>query len=103
MVKLVALYKKPTDIQAFEEHYANVHRPLMEKVPGILKMRVTRFFAGPWGEPEFYMMFEALFADRAALDAALKSQENRDAGKDLMVFAKGIVTVVFGDEFGDEM
>src|SRR5688572_18925897 len=101
MVKLVALYKKPADVDAFEEHYATVHLPLMEAVPGIVKTQLTRFFAGPLGEPAYYMMFEAFFADRAALDAALKSPENRAAGKDLMSFARDIVTVMFGDAFGD--
>ncbi len=101
MVKLVALYKKPADVEAFEEHYANVHRPLMEKVPGIEKITLTRFFAGPTGEPAYYMMFEAFFPDRETLDTALKSPENRAAGKDLMTFARDIVTVVFGDSFGD--
>ncbi len=102
MVKLVALYKKPANVEAFEEHYANVHRPLMEKVPGVKKIVITRFFAGPRGEPAYYMMFEAFFQDREALDAALKSPENAAAGKDLMSFARDIVTVMFGDAFGDE-
>ncbi len=97
MVKLVALYKKPADTQAFEQHYAEVHLPLMQKVPGIVKTEMTHFFAGPTGEPPFYMMFEAYFNDRAALDAAMKSPENRAAGKDLMSFAKDIVQVMFAD------
>jgi uncharacterized protein (TIGR02118 family) len=103
MVKLVALYRKPEDVTAFEEHYSNVHLPLMEKVPGIAKTRLTRFFAGPLGEPAYYMMFEAFFPDRAALDAALQSPENRAAGKDLMSFARDIVTVMFGDAFGEDL
>ncbi len=102
MVKLIALYKRPADVDAFEEHYANVHRPLMEKVPGVLRTRVTRFFAGPAGEPPYYLMFEALFPDRAAFDEAMKSPENRAAGKDLMSFARDIVTLAFGDAAGDE-
>ncbi len=101
MVKLVALYKKPADVAAFEEHYTNVHVPLMEKVPGILKTRVTRFFAGPTGEPPYYLMFEATWPDRASFDTAMKSPENRAAGKDLMSFAKDIVTLGFGDETGE--
>ncbi len=97
MVKLVALYKKPADTDAFEQHYAEVHLPLMQKVPGIVKTEVTRFFAGPTGEPPFYMMFEAYFSDRASLDIAMKSAENRAAGKDLMSFAKDIVQIMFAD------
>lgn len=99
MVKLVALYKKPAAVAAFEEHYSNVHLPLMEKVPGIVKTELTRFFAGPLGEPPYYMMFEAYFADRDSFNAALASPENRAADKDLMSFAKDIVTVMFADVY----
>jgi len=99
MVKLVALYRKPANVQAFEEHYSNVHLPLMEQVPGIVKTELTRFFAGPLGEPPYYMMFEAYFADRDSLNAALQSPENRAAGKDLMSFAQDIVTVMFADVY----
>ena len=99
MVKLVALYKKPADVQAFEDHYSSVHLPLMEQIPGIVKTELARFFAGPTGEPPYYMMFEAYFADRASLDAALKSPENRAAGKDLLSFAKDIVMVTFADTY----
>ncbi len=101
MVKLIALYRKPADVQAFEEHYSSVHLPLMEKVPGIVKTHVTRFFAGPAGEPPYYMMFEAFFQDRAALDAALKSPENKAASRDVGTFAADIITVLFGDAYGD--
>ncbi len=97
MVKLIALYKKPSDVAAFEEHYTQVHMPLMDKVPGVVKTEVTHFFTGPMGEPPYYMMYEAYFEDRAAFDAAMKSPENRAAGKDLMSFAKDIATVMFGD------
>jgi uncharacterized protein (TIGR02118 family) len=102
MVKLVALYKKPADVQAFEDHYSNVHLPLMERVPGVVKTQVSRFFAGPTGEPPYYMMFEASFADREALDAALRSLENRAAARDLATFAQDIVTVMFADAYESE-
>jgi uncharacterized protein (TIGR02118 family) len=102
MVKLVALYKKPADVQAFEDHYSNVHLPLMERVPGVVKTQVSRFFAGPTGEPPYYMMFEASFADREALDAALRSLENRAASRDLATFAQDIVTVMFADAYESE-
>ena len=42
MYKLIALYKKPADPAAFEKHYAEVHRPLVEKVPGLARLVVNR-------------------------------------------------------------
>jgi uncharacterized protein (TIGR02118 family) len=99
MVKLIALFKKPANVAAFEEHYSNVHLPLIERLPGIVKTELTRFFAGPQGEPPYYMMFEAYFSDHAALDAALRSRENRAADQDLVSFAQELVTVMFADAY----
>ena len=98
MVKLVVLYKKPADLQAFEDHFSSVHLQLMEQVPGIVKTELARFFAGPTGEPPYYMLFEA-YIDRAALEAALQSPENRAADRDLMSFAQDMATVMFADAY----
>ena len=40
MVKLVALYKKPADVSAFETHYKEIHTPLTKKMPGLKKLEV---------------------------------------------------------------
>ena len=42
MIKLVALFKRPEDIEAFDAHYNEVHAPLMRQVPGLERMEVTR-------------------------------------------------------------
>ncbi len=99
MVKLVVLYKKPADVRAFEEHFSTVHLQLVERVPGIVKTELSRCFGGPAGEPPYYLLFEAYFADRSALEAALQSPENRAADRDLMSFAKDIATVLFADAY----
>lgn len=103
MVKLVALYKQPADVTAFEEHYANVHLPLIERVPNVIKTSLTRFWgAAGGGEPPYYLMYEMYFQDKEALDAAMASPENRAAGRDLMSFARDIVTVMFADVYESE-
>lgn len=50
------------------------------------------------GEPEFYLMCEMYFDDKAAMDAAMASPENAEAGKNLMSFARGLVTFMFAEE-----
>ena len=47
MVKLVVLYKKPADVEAFEKHYREIHTPLVQKMPGLTKLEVTRFTGSP--------------------------------------------------------
>ncbi|MCH4150545.1 MAG: EthD family reductase [Sphingobium sp.] len=97
-VKLIALYKRPEDEKAFLDHYENVHAPLARKVPGLEKLVVNRVTGSPMGEAEYFLIAEMHFPDRATFDAAMASEENRAAGKDLMSFAKGMVTILFAED-----
>lgn len=97
MVKLVAFYRKPEDEGAFERHYRDVHTPLVEKMPGLLKLEVTRFTGGPQGDSPYYLMAEMYFEDTNALNRSMSSPEGKAAAKDLMQFAGSIVTMAFGE------
>ena len=103
MVKLIALYKKPADVDAFEQHYAQVHIPLVEKIPGIRKTEWTRFLASPQGEAPYYMMYEMYFVDMDTYQTALRSEENKAAGQDLISFAQDIVTLMVAETYEDEI
>ena len=95
MVKLVALYKKPTDIPAFEKHYAEIHAPLAKKMPGLRKLEVAHMTGSPGGEPKFYMMAELYFDNGDAMKAALGSPEGKAAAKDVMGFAGDLIYMMF--------
>ena len=41
MAKLVALYNKPTDPQAFDDYYFSKHVPIANKVPGLRNNEVS--------------------------------------------------------------
>ena len=97
MVKLVAIYTKPADVQAFETHYREAHTPLVRAMPGLKKLEVSHFFGAPQGDPRYYMMAEMYFEDKDALFAALKAPEGKAAGKDLMGFAGKYVHMMFSD------
>ncbi len=103
MIKLIALYKNPANVDAFEEHYANVHVPLVEKIPGLRKTEWTRMLAAPDGTAPYYMMYEMYFENMAAYQAALQSPENKAAAKDLMTFAGGLVTLLLAESYEDEV
>ncbi len=103
MVKLIALYKKPADVEAFEQHYTQIHIPLVEKIPGIRKTEWTRFLASPGGEAPYYMMYEMYFDNMDAYKAAMRSEENKAAGQDLMSFAKDFVTLMVAETYEDEI
>ncbi len=97
MIKLVALFKRPEDVEEFDRHYEDTHAPLMRKVPGLERMEVTRNLKAFRGEPDYYLIAEMYFRDKESFDAAMASEENRAAGKDLMSFAREVVTMVYGE------
>ena len=92
MYKLVAIYSIPEDVEAFDEHYFTTHSPLMEDVPGYDRIEVSRVTRNMMGN-KYHLMFEMWFSDKDAFKTALRSKENRAAGKDLMGFAGEIVSV----------
>ncbi len=100
MVKLIALYRKPADSVAFDRAYFDTHIPLVKKIPNLRRIELARVTGAPRGEPEYYMIAELYFDDKATMDAAMSSPENAEAGKNLMSFAKGLVTFVYAEEVG---
>lgn len=95
MVKLVALYKKPSDLEAFDRHYKETHVSLVQKWPGLRRVEMAKVTGAPGGEPGYYLMTEMYFDDQDALRAALRSPEGRAAGEDLQRFAAGLVTMMY--------
>lgn len=78
-VKLLAIYPRPTDIDAFEKLYQEEHVPMAVKnFPGKTKLVATKVLASPQGTPPFYRIAEIHFASREALDASVSSPGTRD-------------------------
>ncbi|MDR5684289.1 MAG: EthD family reductase [Armatimonadota bacterium] len=95
MVKLVALYRPPSDPKAFDEHYFNVHVPLNAKTPNLRRVEISRVTGSPMGgQAPYYMMAEMYFDDAEAMREALASPEARAAGRDLMSFARDLVVLM---------
>ena len=97
-VKLIAIYDPPEDEAAFFKHYEEVHTPLVKATPGLQRIVLNRVTADAFGgAAPFALIAEMHYPDRATLDAAMKSPENRAVGKDLMSFAKGRVRVLIAE------
>ena len=97
MVKLIAIYTKPADPQAFDQHYNEVHAPLARQMPGLRRMEVARTVGSPMGDARYYLIAEMYFDNLEALKAALKSDAGKAAGKDLMSFAGNLVHMMFAE------
>jgi uncharacterized protein (TIGR02118 family) len=98
---LVALYKRPEGgdeaLQTFWRRYRDEHMPLIEKVPGLRGTKtwnVAQHYAGE----DLIALTEMRFDDRAAVDAAMASEEMRAAGKNLREIAPGLLTLVALEE-----
>lgn len=97
MVKLVALYKKPANVQDFDDQYFNTHLPLANKMPGLRKVEVARITGTPAGESEYHLMAELYFDSKEDMQAAMSSPEGRASTKNLMSFAKDVSFFMFAD------
>lgn len=96
MVKLVALYRKPENPDAFDRQYYQTHVPLVKKWPGLRRVEVGKVTGMPGGgDPPFYMIAEMYFDDHDALRAAMRSPEARAAGENLQQLAAGLVTMLY--------
>jgi hypothetical protein len=77
----------------------------LETLPGIRRKAVNVVYSGPGGVTPYRVVVEALFDDRAALEAALTSQEGVEAGQLLLDFAGPDAEILFAnameESFGD--
>ncbi|MGM7700210.1 EthD family reductase [Pseudalkalibacillus sp. Hm43] len=102
MVKLIALYRNPENKEEFDEHYFNTHSPITAKIPGLRKMEVTKIVGSPMGGSDYHLLCEMYYDDHDALKAAMKTDEAKASGKDLMGFAGDLVTLMIGEEVDGE-
>jgi uncharacterized protein (TIGR02118 family) len=74
-VKLIVMYPRPKDVQAFETVYKNQHVPLaVEKLAGKTKLVATRVLGSPNGKPPFHRIAEIHFPSMEALETCAASE-----------------------------
>jgi uncharacterized protein (TIGR02118 family) len=88
MHKLVVLYPPQPDIERFKDYYLATHIPLARKLPGLLALRYSFDVASPGADSPYVCVFEAEFADEAALGAAMGSSEGQAVAADVGNFAQ---------------
>jgi uncharacterized protein (TIGR02118 family) len=74
-VKLVVLYPRPKDVEAFERVYNRDHVPMAgEKLAGKTKIVATKMLGSPQGTPAFQRIAEIHFPSMDALQACAASE-----------------------------
>ncbi len=88
-VKVVVIYPRPQDEQAFETTYLDQHVPLIEqKLKGITRLVLTKVTGSPQGKVSAYRIAEVYFSSMSDLNACIES----DAGKEIIAHAQAIST-----------
>ncbi len=100
MVKLVILFKQPADEAVFETRY-NQNLALLEKLPAIRRRQACLVLGSPAGKSTYHRILELYFDNFEALDQALRSEQGRAAGSDLMQFAGHDTELIFAEVFED--
>jgi len=86
-VKMIVMYPRPKDIDAFEKLYQTEHVPMAVKnLAGKTKFVATKVNASPQGTPPFYRIAEVHFPSMAELQACAAS----DGGKKTLEHAVSI-------------
>jgi len=99
MHKLVVLYPQPADPAEFERYYRTTHLPLASRMPGMLGHRFSTSISAKGGDSPFFAVYEADFADHAAMVAALTSPEGQAVESDVPNYApEGTVVLDYETE-----
>ncbi|HVS31696.1 MAG TPA: EthD family reductase [Thermoanaerobaculia bacterium] len=80
VAKIVVLYPRPKNSEAFERAYADEHVPMVPKLEGIAKFVQTKVIGTPTGEPPpFQRIAELHFPSLEVLTKAASSKAGQDA------------------------
>jgi uncharacterized protein (TIGR02118 family) len=98
VAKIVVLYKKPKNAEAFDKHYSSVHIPLAKKIPGLKKYDISTGEVGvPAGPSGTHLVATLYFDSLDAIKAGLASPQGQAAAGDLANFADGGAELYFFD------
>ncbi|MGW3996235.1 EthD family reductase [Amycolatopsis sp. NPDC004772] len=91
---MVVLYPEPADPAHFREYYVTHHLPLVARMPGLLAWRYSFDVAATRGQSPYFAIFEADFADAAAMTAARESPQGLQVAADVANYATGGAVVL---------
>ncbi|MFY9572564.1 MAG: EthD family reductase [Blastocatellia bacterium] len=79
--KIVVIYPRPKDVDAFEKIYVEEHVPLaVEKIKGVIKFAAAKVVGTPDGStPPFYRIAELYFPSMQALQESAASPGTQQA------------------------
>src|SRR4029077_18357639 len=88
-------------LATFERRYRDEHLPLVAETPGLRATRIWRVQEALGADTDLVLACAMDFDDRAALDAGLRSDPMRAAGRILREIAPGLATFLVVDDAPD--
>ncbi|WP_433727519.1 EthD family reductase [Nocardia sp. CA-129566] len=92
MARFLVMYDRPSDIEAFERHYREVHIPLAEQLPGLRRYTVSHDATPVLGEP-YYLVAMLDWDDMESLGAALGSEAGNRTAEDAITNLSRYTTI----------
>lgn len=88
MVRLIILWKdEPTDREAFERHYHEVHIPLAKQMAGLRRYTISQNGAPVRGEP-YFRVAELDWDDMLSFREAVDSEAGKATAADIAFLAR---------------
>jgi len=99
-VKLVVMYPRPRDIEAFEQIYDDEHVPMaIAKLAGKTKMVGTRILGLLQGVPPFHRIAEVHFPSMEVLEACAASEDGKQTiAHAVSISSGGAPTILVAEE-----
>jgi uncharacterized protein (TIGR02118 family) len=105
MTTLLVLYRRPDGgaeaLETLERRYRDEHLPLVADTPGLRATRIYRVSEALGSETDLALVAAMDFDDRAAMDAGLRSDPMRAAGRILREIAPGLATFLVLEDAAD--
>lgn len=90
--RLLVQYGRPSDPAAFDQHYRDVHVPIAQKIPGLVRFDIGH--PNPLdGDAAPYLVAVLDFESAEAFGAGMQSPEGTAAAGDVPNFASGGVSM----------
>lgn len=99
--KLTTLYRQADDLEKVDDFFHNIHLPLAEKLPELLKSEVTRINGKPGSlQSRFHLMYELYFECEEAYIESFATEQGLALVQALTPWENAkLITWFFGESF----
>jgi uncharacterized protein (TIGR02118 family) len=88
MAQMTVIYRTPADKAAFDQHYFDVHIPLANQLPGLIKYEVSKApLISTTGHADTYLIGNLYFDSMEAMKQAFASEIGQQCAADRKILA----------------